>query len=324
MSKILNISVKMFSSDSSSQNSISSLDLDSTTNNETPLNHLNNCISLSDQDSYVSDDDSIPSLYTTIDLDSSISTADPDQNTSISDEAPSFHLPQSRCSSPYFQDISQVSLSEYIDESNQNAVDMSIEILFEANHNINDSFDMTQPHFIVPQSEFEATKKRFMNAIENGKINNWNNNTASVDPQPSPSPKTSNGETLNIKSSSDPTLPIISMSKTSENSKISILNRTISRGRPQKNVVLKIRKLRQAEIDYWHDRKETTESDEENHKLWMRCASDKEKKNLLKIPEASRYLIMYLYRPLFLYKLHPQIFCNPVKNIDLYDLYNKL
>ena len=120
------------------------------------------------------------------------------------------------------------------------------------------------------------------------------------------------------------TPPLISMRKTSQNNKTSILNRVISRGRPQKNMILKIRRLKMSEINYWQDRNETEESASENHKLWLLYASDKEKKNLLKIPEQSKYLIKYLYRPLFLYKLHPTIFNNPVKNVDFYDLFDKL
>ena len=192
------------------------------------------------------------------------------------------------------------------------------------------SLDSQQPHFIATEEEFESTKKRFLEAVENGQIMYWNNNKMAVNLQISSDQKintttgTNTSKTPNNVTTSTPTPPLISMRKTSQNNKISILNRAISRGRPQKNMILKIRRLRKSEIDYWHDRKETEESDSENHKLWLLCASDKEKKNLLKIPEQSKYLIKYLYRPLFLYKLHPTIFNNPVKNVDFYDLFDKL
>ena len=75
---------------------------------------------------YSSDNSSFPSL------DNVTSHQDPmyDINHIISSsdtEIPSFDLPEHRCSSPYLQDISNVSLSEYI--SNEEA-DTSLEILY--------------------------------------------------------------------------------------------------------------------------------------------------------------------------------------------------
>ena len=57
------------------------------------------------------------------DLNYSISSPETDQ-----DEIPLFDLPENRCSSPYLQDISNVSLSEYIKDSQE--VDTSVEIIY--------------------------------------------------------------------------------------------------------------------------------------------------------------------------------------------------
>ena len=254
---------------------------------------------------YSSDNSSSPSL------DEVTSHQEPmhhiNYSTSTSDtEIPSFDLPEHRCSSPFLQDISDVSLSEYV---NREEADTSLEIIYEKNHEDmgNWSLDSQRPHFVATQEEFESKKKKFLEAIANGQIQYWNNNLEDIDPRDKTTP------------ASNPPPPISSMCKTPPN-KISILNRTIRRGRPKKEVVLKIKSLIQSELK--HDRTETTES--ENNRLWLLCASERHKRNLSKIPEQSKHLIKQLYRPLFLYVLHPSIFDNPEKNADIYNMFYNL
>mgnify|MGYP001428402008 CR=1 FL=1 len=78
-------------------------------------------------------------------------------STSTSDtEIPSFDLPEHRCSSPFLQDISDVSLSDYVKEA-----DTSLEKKKKKNHEDmgNWSLDSQRPHFVATQEEFESKKK---------------------------------------------------------------------------------------------------------------------------------------------------------------------